>query len=214
VVGDYPVEKWAYNAGLGITACKLSCTKPIVQYQARYRYVQNIVEKQAYKWQPTRSSPRVVGVPGAVRGTVDYRGEQRTAVSKSHRQLCFRTHSLHTSSIWAPCSVQEHCKSSVFSPSGFPIKLLYAFLFAPTPVTCPAHLLFLDLIARLMNETLNQTINMWYSSIRTLLWAKTQAYKRSHLHEHSHNSRTFISTTLLSSARFRTHRMRSHNKPQ
>jgi hypothetical protein len=39
------------------------------------------VEKQAHKWQPTRSSTRAVGVTGAVRGNVDYRGDQRTAVS-------------------------------------------------------------------------------------------------------------------------------------
>jgi hypothetical protein len=31
-------------------------------------------------------------------------------------------------------------------PSGFPINILYAFLFSPFHVTCPAHLILLDLI--------------------------------------------------------------------
>jgi hypothetical protein len=32
------------------------------------------------------------------------------------------------------------------SPSGFPTKILYAFLILPMRPTCPAHLIFLDLI--------------------------------------------------------------------
>jgi hypothetical protein len=35
-------------------------------------------------------------------------------------------------------------------PSGFPTNILYAFLLSPTHATCPAHLIFLDII------TLNQ----------------------------------------------------------
>jgi hypothetical protein len=45
-------------------------------------------------------------------------------------------------------------RASGLVPSGFPIKSLHAFLFSPTPVTFAAHLLFHDLIGRLMNKTL------------------------------------------------------------
>jgi hypothetical protein len=61
------------------------------------------------------------------------------------------------------CSVQQHCRSSKWTLStGFPIKPLYVFLFSPIPVTCPTHHLFLDFIARLINEILNYNINVMF----------------------------------------------------
>jgi hypothetical protein len=41
-------------------------------------------------------------------------------------------------------------RSSGLFPAGFPINNLYTFLFSPNRVTCPAHLIFLDLIIHMI----------------------------------------------------------------
>jgi hypothetical protein len=117
------------------------------------------VEKQAYKWQPLKSSPWAVGVPGAVRGNVDYgRGEggfRGLPLAGATDGYAFLRTGCKQQAFLVACSEQEHCKSSKWTfSSSFTIKSLHGFLFSPIPVTCPAHLLFLDLITRQINEIL------------------------------------------------------------
>ena len=162
VVGNYHVQIWSYNAQLGITACKtimykINCTIPSrEQVLADYR-----VEEQSYKWQPTRSLPWAAGVPGAVRRTVDYRGSR--GLPQQEPQTVRLQHTEPANIRYfeqnAVCKCTANLANGLF-PSGFRIKSLYAFLLSPIPVTCPAHLLLLDLIARLINGILNQNINM------------------------------------------------------
>jgi hypothetical protein len=56
-------------------------------------------------------------------------------------------------------------------PSGFPAKILYSFVFSPIRVTCPANLIFLDLIiSRLSKESIQVRDPSWGFVTRFLQW--------------------------------------------
>jgi hypothetical protein len=55
--------------------------------------------------------------------------------------------------------------SGLFS-SGYPIKILYAFLTSPMRATCPAHLILLHMITLII---LSEACKLWSSSLFSLL---------------------------------------------
>jgi len=76
-----------------------------------------------------------------------------------------QVHPVHS---FPPCLPKIH--SNTVFPSGFPTKILYAFLISPIHPTWPAHLILLDFISL---TTFCEAYKLWSSSLCSLLQAPT-----------------------------------------